>query len=198
MQFRTPTVPSLVFACLGTLSLCGVSVASSQNSGGGFELHANGNITASDVGLPVYPGSKLFKSADNDSTVDMGFTLGDTHFKLVAANYLSGDSPGKILDFYRKPLARYGDVLECDHGKPVGAIKSTRSGLTCNEQQHGQQDGHVQVEGDVDSSNDHELRAGTPQKIHIVGIGERQGSANHFGLVYIELPKDSGSATKKD
>jgi hypothetical protein len=77
------------------------------------------------------------------------------------------------------PLARYGDVLECDHGKPVGALKVARSGLTCSNKQ----DGHVQVQGNVDLSSDHDLRAGTPQKVHIVGIGERQGSGIHFGLV---------------
>jgi len=170
---------------------CG-SVAAAQSSGGGFELHANGNVTASDVGLPVYPGSKLFKSADNDPAVDMGFTFGDTHFRLVAANYLSGDSPVQVLDFYRKPLARYGDVLECDHGKPVGAIKTARSGLTCGDVK----DQHMQVQGNVNSSEDHELRAGTPEKFRIVGIGERQGSAIRFGLVYVEMPKDNGS--KKD
>jgi hypothetical protein len=186
MRFRTPALSPVVFAWLGTLLVCGGSVAQAQDSGSGFELHANGKITASDVGLPVYPGSKLFKSADNDPAVDMGFTFGDTHFRLMAANYVSGDSPMQILDFYRKPLARYGDVLECDHGKPVGAIKTARSGLTCNDKQ----DGHVQVQGNVDSSNDHELRAGTPQKIHIVGIGEREATGVHFGLVYIELPKD--------
>jgi hypothetical protein len=186
MRFRTPALSPLAFAWLGTLLLCGGSVATAQDTGNGFELHANGKITASDVGLPVYPGSKLFKSADNDPAVDMGFTFGDTHFRLMAANYVSGDSPAQILDFYRKPLARYGDVLECDHGKAVGAIKTTRSGLTCNDKQ----DGHVQVQGN-NSSNDHELRAGTPQKIHIVGIGEREGPAIHFGLLYIELPKDT-------
>jgi len=190
MRFRNPALPSLVFAGLGALLACGGSMASAQNSGGGFELHANSNITASDVGLPAYPGSKLFKSTGSDPAVDMGFTLGDTHFRLVAANYLSDDSPAQILDFYRKPLARFGDVLECDHGKPVGAIKATRSGLTCSDKQ----DGHVQVEGNVDSSSDHELRAGSPRKFHLVGIGERQGSATHFGLVYIETPKDSSKA----
>ncbi len=187
MRFRTPALSPLVFAGLGTVILLGGSFAPAQDSGKGFELHANGKITASDVGLPVYPGSKLFKSADNDPAVDMGFTFGDTHFRLMAANYVSGDSPAQILDFYRKPLARYGDVLECDHGKPVGALKSTRSGLTCNDKQ----DGHGQV--NVDSSDDHELRAGTPQKIHIVGIGEHQGTAIRFGLVYLELPKDDKS-----
>jgi hypothetical protein len=189
MRFGNPALPSLVFAGLGTLLACGGSMASAQKSGG-FELHANSNITASDVGLPAYPGSKLFKGTDSDPAVDMGFTLGDTHFRLVAANYLSDDSPEKILDFYRKPLAHFGDVLECDHGKPVGAIKETRSGLTCSDKQ----EGHVQVEGNVDSSSDHELRAGSPQKFHLVGIGERQGTATHFGLVYIETPKDTSKA----
>ena len=189
MRFGNPALPSLVFAWLGTLLASGGSMALAQNSGG-FELHANSNITASDVGLPAYPGSKLFKGTDSDPAVDMGFTLGDTHFRLVAANYLSDDSPEKILDFYRKPLAHFGDVLECDHGKPVGAIKETRSGLTCSDKQ----EGHVQVEGNVDSSSDHELRAGSPQKFHLVGIGERQGTATHFGLVYIETPKDTSKA----
>lgn len=190
MRIRTVAASLLAFASLGALLLAG-SQAHSQSSGSGFELHANGNITASDVGLPVYPGSKLVKS-DNNSAVDMGFTFGDTHFRLIAANYFSGDSPAQILDFYRKPLGRYGDVLECDHGKPVGPLKMTRSGLTCNTQSKG----HGNVQGDVDSSDDHELRAGSPEKIHIVGIGDKQGAGIHFGLVYVELPKDS--PTKAD
>ena len=191
---RIRRVTSLfAFAFLGALLLAGIR-AHSQNSGGGFELHVNGNITASDVGLPVYPGSKLFKNPDNDQAIDMGFTLGDTHFRLVAANYLSNDSPAQIFDFYRQPLERYGDVLECDHGKPVGALKVARSGLTCSTQSKG----HVSVQGNVDSSDDRELRAGTPEKIHIVGIGEKQGNGIHFGLVYVELPKDSGAKAKAD
>jgi hypothetical protein len=187
MQLRTPALPRLVFASLGTLLVFGGSVAPAQNSGKGFELHANSNATAADVGLPLYPRSKLVKSADNDPAVDMGFTFGDTHFRLVAANYLSGDSVAQILDFYRKPLARYGDVLECDHGKPVGATKTARSGLTCGD-----------VKGNENSSENHELRAGTPEKFRIVGIGEHEGSAIHFGLVYVEMPKDGGSKPKAD
>jgi hypothetical protein len=187
MRFRTSAASLLGFASLGVLVLV-VQPAHSQSSDNGFELHANGNITASDVGLPAYPGSKLVKT-DNNSAVDMGFTFGDTHFRLVAANYLSADSPAQILDFYRKPLARYGEVLECDHGKPVGALKVARSGLTCSTKSKD----HLNVQGNVDSSDDHELRAGTPEKIHIVGIGEKQGAGIHFGLVYVELPKDSGA-----
>src|SRR5580658_5507524 len=117
MDFRAFAFRRLAFALLGTILSAGAGTAQAQDSGKGFELHTNSNATAADVGLPVYPRSKLSKNAGNDSAVDMGFTFGDTHFRLVAANYVSGDSTAQILDFYRKPLTRYGDVLECDHGK---------------------------------------------------------------------------------
>jgi hypothetical protein len=166
--------------------LLGTSLSASAgpapDTGKGFELYTNSNATAADVGLPVYPRSKLSKRADSDSAVDMGFTFGDTHFRLVAAHYVSGDSIAQILDFYRKALARYGDVLECDHGKPVGSTKAARSGLTCGD-----------LNGNQDSSENHELRAGTPEKFRIVGTAGPDGSTIHFGLVYVEIPKDSGS-----
>jgi hypothetical protein len=183
MARHTPSACHLAFALFGTILTIGAWTAGGQDSGKGFELHTNGNATAADVGLPVYPRSKLFKRADGDSSVDMGFALGNAHFRLVAANYVSEDSIAQILDFYRKPLERYGDVLECDHGKPVGAVKVARSGLTCGD-----------LNDDEDASENHEIRAGTPEKLRIVAIGEREGSAIHFGLVFVEVPKDRGSS----
>jgi hypothetical protein len=185
MRFHALALPRLILALLGTILSAGAWPAVGQDSGKGFELHTNGNATAADVGLPAYPGSKLSKDPDSNSAVDMGFTFGDTHFRLVAANYVSGDSVGQILDFYRKPLARYGDVLECDHGKAVGATKTARSGLTCGDSN-----------GNQVSSEDHELRSGTPEKFRIVGIGQREGSKIHFGLVYLEMPKDRASSQR--
>lgn len=159
-----------------------------QNDSGGFELHANKVVSAKEIGLPTYPGATAYKDPDKDA-VDMGFTLGDTHFRLLAAGYLSPDSPQRILDFYRKALSRYGEVLECDHGKPVGALTKTRSGLTCDNNS----DGSMKVNGT--SSDGRDLRAGTPERMHIVGISEPKDGQTQFGLVYLELPKDSG---KKD
>jgi hypothetical protein len=183
MGFCGFAVRRMSFALLGGfLSLIPWS-ATAQDSGKGVELHANGSATAADVGLPVYPGSKLAKTPGSDSAVDMGFTFGDTHFRLVAAKYVTEASPAQILDFYRKPLARYGDVLECEGGKPVGAVKKARTGLTCSDSS-----------GNEDSSESHELRAGTPQRFRIVAIGDHQGPALQFGLVYVEMPKNSGSS----
>jgi hypothetical protein len=166
-----------------------------QDSNSGMELHANGRATAAEVGLPAYPGAKLYKEPGSDSgAVDMGVTFGNFHFRIVAASYLTDATPAQVLDYYRKPLARYGDVLECDHGKPVGAVSVAHGGLTCSDGG----EANVKVNGKESSSDDHELRAGTPQRFRIVGIGEKQGNSTRFGLVYVELPKDSDSNDKSD
>ena len=163
-----------------------------QNSGINLDIHTNSHATAADVGLPAYPGAALFKSADNDGAADLGLSFGDFHFTLKVASYVTGDSPDQVLAFYRKPLSRFGDALECDHGKPVGALTITRSGLTCSDQ-HG---GNVQANGSVNSSTDHELRAGSPHRFRIVGIDKSAPGSTRFGLVYLELPKDSDEKSK--
>jgi hypothetical protein len=185
LRFRYAFAGSL----LATSIFCGNVSLLAQS--GGMELHANSKVTASDIGLPAYPGSSLYKDKDNDGAVDMGFTFGESRFHLMAANYVSNDSPDKILDFYRKPLSHYGDVLECNNGKPVGTPTVAHSGLTCSDQQGG----NVHVKGSTDSK-DHELRAGTPHQFRIVGIDKAQPNSTRFGLVYVQLPKDDDSKAK--
>jgi hypothetical protein len=163
------------------------AVSFGQDSGINLALHANSHASAADIGLPAYPGATLFKDTGNDSAADLGLTLGDVHFSLLAVNYVTSDSPAQVLAFYRKPLSRYGQVLECDHGKPVGALTVTRSGLTC---------GHESTSDNTDSSTDHEIRAGSIHQYRIVGIDESHRGSTRFGLVYLDLPKDSGEKTK--
>ncbi len=188
MFSRSHSFTSRAIILLATVFSFGIGSSAAQNSG--MEVHANSSATASDIGLPAYPGSTLYKDKDNDASVDLGFTFGESHFRLLAANYLTVDSPEQVLAFYRKPLSHYGEVLECNDGKPVGTLTVTRSGLTCSDQKGG----NVQVNGH--DSKDHELRAGTPQKFRIVGIDKSQTKATHFGLVYVELPKDNDSKSK--
>lgn len=158
-----------------------------QNSG--LELHANPKATAAEIGLPVYPGSSLYKDKDNDSSVDMGYTFGDSTFRLLAANYITADSPDQVLAFYRKPLSKYGEVLECNDGKPVGKLTQARSGLTCSDEEKGK----LEVNGHSDSKG-RELRAGNPHQYRVVGIDKTEPKSTRFGLVYVQLPKDSESS----
>lgn len=186
-------IPAFAFT---SIILCGGGPSRAQSSDVNLALHAKGHTTAADIGMPEYPGAKPYKERgkDNDSAVDLGFSFGETNFRLMAASYVTGDSTDQVLAFYRKPLSRYGDVLECDHGKPVGKLTVARSGLTCSSQSGRD----VHVNGSGDSSNDRELRAGSPHKFRIVGIDESHTGSTRFGLVYIELPKDDDKDGKSN
>jgi len=177
-QFRLWCL-TVVFAASGTMGFA-------QNSDFNLNVHANGRATAAKIGLPAYPGAKIYQDKDN-SSADLGLVLNSFHFDLMAVNYTTQDAPDKILEFYRKPLSRYGDVLECMHGKPVGEPGRASSGLTCSDEQGG----HLEVNGSADSSKDHELRAGTPKQFRIVAIdSDKPDGKTRFGLVYLVLPKD--------
>jgi hypothetical protein len=169
--------------------MCFAQDSSGKDSDVYLGLHANSHASAASIGLPAYPGATLYKdpgSKGDDSAADVGFAFGDFRFDVKAVSYVTKDSAAQVLDFYRKPLSHYGEVLECDHGKPVGKLTITDTGLTCSDA-HG---GNVQVEGHTNSSTDHELRAGSPHKYRIVGIDDSKAGSTHFGLVYLELPKD--------
>jgi hypothetical protein len=183
------SIAAVTVVCAASLS------AKAQSSGFNFGVHANDKVTAADVGLPAYPGATVYKEKpDDSSSADLGFTWGDTHFRVMVASYETSDAADRVLAFYRKPLSKYGQVLECSHGKPVGALKVTDTGLTCDDDKKDSDDkGHdgIQMNG-VNSSDDHELRAGSPHKFRLVGIDEKKsGEKTRFGLVYLELPKDS-------
>ena len=155
-----------------------------QSSDFNLNVHANSHATAKDIGLPAYPGATPYKDKDSDSSsADLGFLLNSFHFSVKAASFATTDSPERVLEFYRKPMAKYGEVLECNHGKPVGSLTVTKSGLTCGDEKGG----HVSVNG---SDSDHELRAGTPGQFWIVGIDGVEAGKTKFGLVALVLPKD--------
>ena len=174
-------------AVFAVLALGGGTAVLAQSSGN-IEMHANPHVTAASIGLPGYPGARSFHEPSSDSTADLGFTFGDIHFRLLVAKYVTRASPAQVLEFYRKPLARYGEVLECDHGLAVGSLKIASSGLTCSDTQ-----GH-HSHSSGESSDGDELRSGTPRRFRMVGIDDGQFDDTRFSLLLIELPKDSGES----
>ena len=132
----------------------------------------------------MYPGATSFKEKDSDSSsADLGFLLNSFQLSMKVASFVTTDSPQHVVEFYRKPLSRFGEVLECDHGKPVGSLTVTKSGLTCGDRKSG----HMTVNG---SDSDYELRAGTPDQFRIVGVDGTKNGKTKFGLVALVLPKD--------
>ena len=193
MSLRNPSFYGPAILLFVATLFCGGNASFAQNSDVNLALHANSHVTAAEIGLPAYPGATLYKKDSNsDSAVDLGFSFGDFHFKVMAADYKTSDSPAEVFAFYRKALSRYGQVLECDHGKPVGSVTVTHSGLTCSDQ-HG---GNLQVNGSANSSNDRELRAGSPHHYRVVGINKSTPKGTEFGLVYLELPENSSKTSQ--
>jgi len=96
-------------------------------------------------------------------------------------NYKSTDSPDLVAAFYRKALGRYGDVIECQNNKPVSAQTKTAEGLTCDNEK----ENHITVDNDI--SGKREMKAGSKQHQHIVGI-DPDGSGTKIGLVALDLP----------
>jgi hypothetical protein len=154
-----------------------------QNSDFNLDVHANSHATAKDIGLPEYPGATPFKDKDSDSSsADLSFLLNTFHIGVKAATFVTPDPPARVLEFYRQPLMQFGEVLECNQGKPVGGLTRTKSGLTCGNPKNG-----VTVN---ESDSGHELRAGKPEQFWIVGIDPAVNGKTKFGLVALVLPKD--------
>lgn len=174
-------------AVAAVLAIGGERAAFAQTNAS-IELHANGRVTAASIGLPDFPGARTFHGEHEDSTADLGLTFGDFHFRLLVVKYVTRASPEQVLEFYRKPLARYGEVIECDHGLAVGSPRVAGSGLTCSDSQ-----GHSAHSGG-ESSDAHELRSGTPRRFRVVGIDSERTDETHFTLLLIELPKESGAS----
>src|SRR5262245_58815621 len=78
------------------------------------QIHVGTDTDAKDTGLGAYPGAKL-KSDEDDDKHRANVHIGGEDFGIhvVAASYTSDDPPDKVIDFYRKDLKRYGNVLEC-------------------------------------------------------------------------------------
>jgi hypothetical protein len=147
---------------------------------GGLHVKTN-DMTAADVGLPVYPGAQIVPDHDNDKAADIHMGFGKWQLRVKVVNYQTPDSQDQVLTFYRKALGRYGDVIECNHNSPIGTPTTTREGLTCGD------NGNTKVH--VDEADDLSLRAGSKHHQHLVGFKKGNASNTKFALVELQLPE---------
>lgn len=153
-------------------------------------LHVNTDqTTAADLGLPVYPGAQLVKGDDSHKSADVRMGFGEWQLRVRVVSYGTADSQDKVLAFYKKALARYGDVLTCKDNEAVGMPAMTSEGLTCNDNK----DVRTNV-GDFHSGEgDLELKAGSEHHQHIVGFESSSYGQTRFALVGLDLPLDVNS-----
>jgi len=157
-------------------------------------VHVNTDQTsASDLGMPVYPGAKPVTDDDKHKSADVHLGFGDWQLRVKAVSYGSTDSREQVAAFYKKALARYGDVITCDGNSPVGTPTVTREGLTCSDNDS---NGKVHL-NNHDLRQDFQLKAGSKRHQHIVGFEDPKEGRTRFALVALDLPGNLGDDDDK-
>ncbi len=160
-------------------------------------VHVNTDqVSAADLGLPVYPGAEEVKGDDNHKSADVHLGFGEWQLRVRAVTYSTSDSKDQVSAFYKKALARYGDVLTCQNKQPVGTPTVTSEGLTCSDTGH---NANVKIDdSDVGSKDGLQLKAGSKRHQHIVGFEESKKNKTMFALVALDLPAGSDKSEKSD
>ena len=150
-------------------------------------VHVNTDqTTAADLGLPAYPGAQTVADNEKHKSADVHLGFGEWELRVRAVSYSTPDKQDQVLAFYKKALARYGEVITCQNKAAVGTPVATSEGLTCDED-HGAK---VQVDqGDYSlGKGSLELKAGSKRHQHIVGFESPKNGQTRFALVALDLP----------
>jgi len=173
----------LLLSILCALVLAGCSIHASKSGDdktkdvdihtpfGSLSVH-EGGTEAKDLGLPLYPGARPAKGhGDNDNNANVNISIPFVDVKVVVQKFETDDSPGKVLDYYQKPMGKYGKVIQCNGGSGG------------NYHHH---DKDAPVSCDNDSGDDYEksLKVGTENNQHVVAVKPR-GKGSEFVLLYV-------------
>jgi hypothetical protein len=157
-------------------------------------VHVNTDqISASDLGLPTYPGATQVKDNDKNKSADVHMGFGEWQLRVRAVNYETTDSKEQVTAFYKKALGRFGDVVTCQDKEPVGTPTTTAEGLTCSDDGNSQ---HFKFnDKDYSKAEGFQLKAGSRRHQHIVGFESSDIGKTRFALVALDLPAgmDKGS-----
>jgi hypothetical protein len=154
-----------------------------QTSSGG--LHIGDDADAKKIGVPLYPGARLKADDDNHNQANLSLLTEAFGMKLLVANYVSSDDPGKVLDFYLDKLKKYGKVLEC-HSQKHGA------GVEVNDDDKDSKKSK-ELKCDENSGPVTELKVGTEDNQHIVAVEPADASkGSSFALVYVHTQGKKG------
>src|SRR6202140_2333931 len=142
------------------------------------DLHVGSDADARKAGLPLYPGARLKSDQENKDQANLSVLTEAFGMKLVVAQYVSDDSPAKIIDFYRDKLKKYGKVLECHsqkHGGDVSVHEDSKDSTDRKELKCEESSGPVT-----------ELKVGTEDNLHLVAVEPRDATkGSNFAPVYL-------------
>ena len=177
---------TIAFALAATLTVPAIA-QDSDNQNKNFDirssvgdLHVGSDADARKAGLPLYPGARLKSEGDDKDNDRANLSVLTEAFgmKLVVASYESDDAPGKIIDFYRDKLKKYGKVLECHshkHDESIDVHDDDKDSKSSKE-----------LKCDENSGPITELKVGVEDNQHVVAVQPRDtGKGSTFALVYV-------------
>lgn len=183
----------VVLSLVCAAALVGCSVHVSKNSDGSdkevdvrspfgsVSVHA-GEANTKDLGLPLYPGARPSgRHGDNDDNANVDVSSPWAGVKVVVRKFETDDAADKVLDFYQKPMGKFGKVIQCNGG-----------GSDFNYHHHGK-NAPVSCDGSG-TSYEKELKVGTDDDQHIVAVKPR-GNGAEFTLVYVRARTDGDKDT---
>jgi hypothetical protein len=156
-----------------------------QSSAG--DLHVGNDADARKAGLPLYPGARLRHDDDNGGAANLSLFTDAFGVKLVVVKSDSDDAPGKVIDFYRDKLKKYGKVIEC-HTRERGGTHADFDEDDDSKDEHPKE---VKCEGD-NTGPVTELKVGTEVNQHVVTVEPKTGGGSTFALVYVHTRGKQG------
>jgi len=174
-----------LFAALCVLPACSIATNDKGKDGEKHvdikspigDLHVSEQADIRDAGLTLYPGAKPAPKEDGDDkkSANVNLSLPGFSLKVVAAEFVSGDSPEKIIAYYNKDLQKYGKPIQChgawsDVDSKAGKDEVSKP-VSC---------------GNNNGSDAVELKVGTEGNQHIVSI-KPNSQGTRFALVYVRL-----------
>jgi hypothetical protein len=141
------------------------------------DLHVSEQADIRDAGLTLYPGAKPApkEGGDDKKSANVNLSLPGFSLKVVAAEFVSGDSPEKIIAYYNKDLQKYGKPIQC-HGAWSDADSKAGKDEVSKPVSCGNNNGGDAVE----------LKVGTEGNQHIVSV-KPHSQGSRFALVYVRM-----------
>lgn len=149
------------------------------------DLHVSEQADIRDAGLTLYPGAKPAPKNDSDDkkSANVNISMPGFSLKVVAAEFVSGDSPGKIIAYYDKELRKYGETIQCRGSWHEAHIDTPP----------GKDEGSKPVSCANNNGGDSvELKVGTEGNQHIVAV-KPNSRGTRFALVYVRMHTGSDS-----
>jgi hypothetical protein len=142
-------------------------------------LHVSEQADIRDAGLTLYPGAQPAPkdNSDDKKSANVNLSIPGFSLKVVAAEFVSDDTPDKVIAYYDKELQRYGKPIQC-HTAWSGGHVETESGKDTMSKP---------VSCDSKGSGDSvELKVGTEGNQHLVAI-KPSIKGTRFALVYVRM-----------